>query len=63
MTNSVDPDQMPHYAASDLDLHCFQSLICASTWGYYGTHNMFLLENEKNIRGHVKEAYLVIILG
>ena len=22
-TNSVDPDQMPHNAASDLGLHCF----------------------------------------
>ena len=22
ITNSVDPDQMPHYVASDLDLHC-----------------------------------------
>ena len=21
-TNSVDPDQMPHFAASDLGLHC-----------------------------------------
>ena len=26
MANSVDPDQMPHFAASDLDLHCLQSL-------------------------------------
>ena len=22
LTNSVDPDQAPHYAASDLGLHC-----------------------------------------
>ena len=22
LANSGDPDQMPHYAASDLDLHC-----------------------------------------
>ena len=24
MANSVDPDQMPHSAASDLGLHCLQ---------------------------------------
>ena len=28
MANSVDPDQMPHYAASDLGLHCLQRPIC-----------------------------------
>ena len=22
LTNNVDPDQMPHYVASDLGLHC-----------------------------------------
>ena len=27
--NSVDPDQMPHYVASDLGLHClFRFLMC-----------------------------------
>ena len=26
MANSVDPDQMPHSAASDLGLHCLQRL-------------------------------------
>ena len=24
MAQSVDPDQMPHFAESALDLHCFQ---------------------------------------
>ena len=38
MANSVDPDQMPHYAASDLGLHCFQRPICPNTKGYYGTY-------------------------
>ena len=28
MANSVDPDQRPHSAASDLDLHCLQRPIC-----------------------------------
>ena len=31
MTNSVDPDQMPHSAASDLGLHCLQRPICPNT--------------------------------
>ena len=22
LANNADPDQMPHYVASDLDLHC-----------------------------------------
>ena len=26
MANSVDPDQMPHFAASDLGLHCFKDV-------------------------------------
>ena len=28
---SVDPDQMPHSAASDLGLHCLQMPICPNT--------------------------------
>ena len=40
MTNSVDPDQMPHSAVSDLGLHCLQRPICPNTYGYYGTYNM-----------------------
>ena len=31
MTNSVDPDQMLHSAASDLGLHCLQRPICPNT--------------------------------
>ena len=31
MANSVDPDQMPHSAASDLGLHCLQRPICPNT--------------------------------
>ena len=27
MTNSADPDQMPHSAASDLGLHCLLRLV------------------------------------
>ena len=31
MTNSVDPDQTPHSAASDLDRHCLLTPICPKT--------------------------------
>ena len=37
MADSVDPDQMPHSAASDLGLHCLQRTSCPNTEGYYGT--------------------------
>ena len=31
MANTVDPDQMPQNAASDLGLHCLQKPICPNT--------------------------------
>ena len=31
VANSVDPDQTPRYAASDLGLHCLLSLVCPKT--------------------------------
>ena len=30
--NSVEPDQMPHSAASDLGLHCFPAQACLSQY-------------------------------
>ena len=33
MTNSVDPDQMPHSTVSDLGLYCLS--VCLNTKGYY----------------------------
>ena len=35
MTNSVDPDQMLHSAASDLGLHCLQRPVCPNIKAYY----------------------------
>ena len=35
MGNSVDPDQTPYSAASDLDLHCLFRSVCTNTSGYY----------------------------
>ena len=31
VVNSVDPDQMPHYVASDLGLHCLLTPVCPNT--------------------------------
>ena len=31
MADSVDPDQMPHYVESDLELHCLLIPICPNT--------------------------------
>ena len=36
MSNSIDPDQMLHSAASDLGLHCLQWPSCPNILGYYG---------------------------
>ena len=30
--NNVDPDQMPHYVASDLDLHCLPMTLSWVSW-------------------------------
>ena len=30
LADSVDPDQMPHYVASDLDLHCLPMTLRAN---------------------------------
>ena len=37
MAKSVDPDQMPHSAASDLGLHFLLKYVCHNTLGFYGT--------------------------
>ena len=36
---TVDPDQMTHFAVSDLSLHCLLRPVCPNTYGYYG--NMY----------------------
>ena len=35
MTNSVDPDQTPHHAASDLSLHSVHRPVCHNTMVKY----------------------------
>ena len=37
MASSVDPDEMPHSAASHLCLHCFLRPVCPNTYGMFGT--------------------------
>ena len=36
MANSVDPDQMPQNAASDLGVHCLLRSVCPSILGDHG---------------------------
>ena len=36
MANSVDCDQMPHFAASDLGPHCLCRYVCPNTKSKYG---------------------------
>ena len=36
VTNSVDPDETPHFVASHLGLHCLLRPICPNTYGKYG---------------------------
>ena len=40
VTNSVDPDQTPRSAASDLGLHCLPRHICPSAYGQYCSINL-----------------------
>ena len=40
MLNSVDPDQMLHFAASDLGLHCLLMPTSQNTKGKYGKIEM-----------------------
>ena len=35
VANSVDPDQTPQSAASEMGLHCLLRPVCPNTWGKY----------------------------
>ena len=50
MENSADPDQAPHFAASDLGLACLQMPICPNAWGYYGNVFKILLYLWKTVQ-------------
>ena len=61
MANSVNPDQMVHYGASVLGLHCLFRPVWLNTYGKYGHTEpagdqdiidltyMYLIHNIKNI--------------
>ena len=54
---TVDPDQTPRYAASDLDLHYLPKPLCPNTWVYYGNfflRNRHLVERTKDLNEIVK---------
>ena len=41
MANSVDPDEMPRYAASHLGLNCLLRPVCPNTYGKHGNCIVF----------------------
>ena len=41
VANSIDPDEMPHSAASHLGLHCLLRPVCPNTHCKYGIHQYF----------------------
>ena len=43
MANSVDPDEMPHSAASHLGLLCLLRLVCLNTLGEYSIQTNFVV--------------------
>ena len=54
MANSVDPDEMPHSAASHPGLHCFLRPVYPNTYGKYGTccsAHEALPEKESTLQG------------
>ena len=42
--NNVDPDQMPHYVASDLGLHCLPMTLLWVSWEQRVNENLLLQE-------------------
>ena len=50
MPISVDPDQMPHFAASDLGLLCLLKPVCSNTQGFYDMTVTSLLKTEWEIQ-------------
>ena len=50
MANSVDPDQMPHSAASDLGVHCLLRPVCSNTYeGKCSRFDFFVAFYRENI--------------
>ena len=51
MADSVDPDQMLHFAASDQDLHYLLQPVCSNTKAYYS-----ILISQRNVQGPVVQS-------
>ena len=58
MENSADPDQTPHFAASDLGLDCKQMHICPNAWGCYGNVFKILLYVWKTVQTLIRRRIL-----
>ena len=64
VANSVDPDQKPRYAASDLGLRCLLWAVCPNVKGYYGrpstvTSTLTLSMLDKNFSGRHFDFYFI----
>ena len=64
MANSVDPDQVPQFAASDLGLHCFSVHTCQGYLIFYKVRKLLgksvmcegkiiFCKNVKEMSGHI----------
>ena len=52
VANSVDPDQTPHSAASDLRLHYLPRPVCPNNWNKYGILQRFNQIIGSNAKDH-----------
>ena len=61
MANSVDPDEMPHSAASHLGLYCLLKPVCPNTYGKYGNRrNDFMFNLNESYVAEVGFKFLTL---
>ena len=59
MANSVDSDQTPQSAASDLGLHCFLRPVFPYTYGWYGKSNFIPADVSRNYQALIDRVLRV----
>ena len=59
MLNNVDADQRPHFAATNLSLHCLYRPICPNTYGYtVHVHGRCHIFQERQLSWHLVFSFL-----
>ena len=61
MANSVDPDQMPLNAASDLDLHCLLRLVITFSIGTYRLYERLASDQGLNCLSLIQQGFIRLI--